>query len=145
LVTGKTIGIDATTLEAHAALRSIVRRDSGESYEEFLTTLAKASGIGTPTRADTSTADDRAIRLSSSTAQPFQKACSNRSCSVIGEGPSPVPSPTDEIGELPLMMQVKIRRALQNREVQRQRDREATRHVDCAAPRSWPVSSPDHR
>jgi hypothetical protein len=39
-------------LKANAALRSIVRRDSGESYEEFLTTLAKASGIGTPTRAD---------------------------------------------------------------------------------------------
>lgn len=52
LVKGKTIGIDATTLEANAALRSIVRRDSGESYDEFLTTLAKASGIGTPTRAD---------------------------------------------------------------------------------------------
>jgi transposase len=52
LVKGKTIGIDATTLEANAALRSIVRRDSGESYEEFLTTLAKASGIGTPSRAD---------------------------------------------------------------------------------------------
>jgi transposase len=52
LVKGKTIGIDATTREANAALRSIVRRDSGESYEEFLTTLAKASGIGTPTRAD---------------------------------------------------------------------------------------------
>jgi transposase len=52
LVKGKTIGIDATTLEANAALRSIVRRDTGESYEEFLTTLAKASGIGTPTRAD---------------------------------------------------------------------------------------------
>jgi transposase len=52
LVKGKTIGIDATTLEANAALRSIVRRDSGESYEEFLTTLAKASGVGTPTRAD---------------------------------------------------------------------------------------------
>ena len=52
LVKGKTIGIDATTLEANAALRSIVRRDSGESYEEFLTTLAKASGIGTPARAD---------------------------------------------------------------------------------------------
>src|SRR3954468_14324855 len=41
LVKGKTIGIDATTLEANAALRSIVRRDSGERYEEFLTTLAK--------------------------------------------------------------------------------------------------------
>jgi transposase len=52
LVKGKTIGIDATTLEANAALRSIVRRDSGESYEEFLTKLAKASGIRTPTRAD---------------------------------------------------------------------------------------------
>ncbi len=52
LVKGKTIGIDATTLEANAALRSIVRRDTGDSYEEFLTTLAKASGIGTPTRAD---------------------------------------------------------------------------------------------
>jgi len=52
LVKGKTIGIDATTLEANAALRSIVRRDTGDSYEEFLTKLAKASGIGTPTRAD---------------------------------------------------------------------------------------------
>ena len=37
LVKGKTIGIDATTLEANAALRSIVRRDSGETYQEFLT------------------------------------------------------------------------------------------------------------
>jgi transposase len=52
LIKGKTIGIDATTLEANAALRSIVRRDSGESYDEFLTKLAKASGIGTPARAD---------------------------------------------------------------------------------------------
>src|SRR5262245_5908606 len=52
LVRGKTIGIDATTLEANAALRSIVRRDTGVGYEEFLTRLAKASGIGTPTRAD---------------------------------------------------------------------------------------------
>ena len=52
LVKGTTIGIDATTLEANAALRSIIRRDTGEGYEEFLTKLAKASGIGTPTRAD---------------------------------------------------------------------------------------------
>ena len=50
LVKGKTIGIDATTLEANAALRSIVRRDTGEGYEEFLTRLAQASGIATPTR-----------------------------------------------------------------------------------------------
>jgi transposase len=52
LVKGKTIGIDATTLEANAALRSIVRRDSGETYQDFLTRLAQTSGIETPTRAD---------------------------------------------------------------------------------------------
>lgn len=52
LVNGKTIGIDATTLEANAALRSIVRRDSGETYQEFLAQLAEASGIETPTRED---------------------------------------------------------------------------------------------
>lgn len=52
LVEGKTLGIDSTTLEANAAMRSIVRRDTKESYEEFLTRLAKASGIQTPTRED---------------------------------------------------------------------------------------------
>jgi len=50
LLKGKTVAIDATTLEANAAMRSIVRRDTGASYEEFLTGLAKASGIETPTR-----------------------------------------------------------------------------------------------
>ena len=52
LVKGTTIGIDATTLEANAAVRSIVRRDTGESYAAFLTQLAEASGIATPTRAE---------------------------------------------------------------------------------------------
>ncbi len=52
LVKGKTVGVDATTLEANAAMRSIVRRDTGEGYEAFLTRLAKASGIETPTRED---------------------------------------------------------------------------------------------
>src|SRR5437764_4933930 len=52
LVRGKTVGIDATTLEANAALRSILRRDTSESYHDFLTKLAQASGIETPTRAD---------------------------------------------------------------------------------------------
>ena len=47
LVKGKTVGIDATTLEANAALRSIVRRDTGETYQGFLTKLAQASGIET--------------------------------------------------------------------------------------------------
>jgi transposase len=52
LLKGKRIAIDATTLEANAAMRSIERRDTGQSYEEFLVGLAKASGIETPTRED---------------------------------------------------------------------------------------------
>ena len=57
LVKGTTVGIDATTLEANAALRSIVRRETGESYQDFLTKLAQASGIDTPTRADLARVD----------------------------------------------------------------------------------------
>jgi len=57
LVKGKRIGIDATTLEANAALRSIVRRDNAESYEEFLTGLARQSGVETPTREDLARVD----------------------------------------------------------------------------------------
>jgi len=56
---GKTIGVDATTLEANAAMRSIVRKDTGESYNEFLTQLAKASGIETPTREDLAKVDKK--------------------------------------------------------------------------------------
>jgi transposase len=50
LLKGQTVGIDATTLEANAALRTIVRRDTGEGYQEFLKRLAQASGIPTPSR-----------------------------------------------------------------------------------------------
>jgi transposase len=59
LLKGKTLGVDATTLEANAALRSIVRRDSGEGYDEFLRGLAAASGIETPTRADLARIDKK--------------------------------------------------------------------------------------
>jgi len=59
LLRGKTIGVDTTTLEANAALRSIVRRDTGASYEEYLTELAKASGIETPTRQDLARLDKK--------------------------------------------------------------------------------------
>lgn len=52
LLQGKRIGVDATTLEANAAMKSIVRRDTGESYNEFLTGLARASGMETPTLED---------------------------------------------------------------------------------------------
>jgi transposase len=50
LVEGKTVSIDATTLEANAALRSLVRRDNGQKYDDYLKDLAKAAGIENPTR-----------------------------------------------------------------------------------------------
>lgn len=52
LIKGERIGVDASTMEANAALRSIVRRDSGEDYREMLTRMAKESGIATPTADD---------------------------------------------------------------------------------------------
>ena len=65
LVDGKTIGIDRTTLEANAAMRSIVRRDTGEGYTEFLTKLAKASGIETPTREELAKLDRKRAKKGS--------------------------------------------------------------------------------
>jgi transposase len=65
LVKGKRMGIDATTLEANAALRSIVRRDNGESYEEFLKGLAQQSGIATPTREDLARVDRKRTKKGS--------------------------------------------------------------------------------
>ena len=59
LLKGTSVAIDATTLEANAAMRSIVRRDTGESYQAFLTRLATASGIKTPTRAALARLDRR--------------------------------------------------------------------------------------
>ena len=52
LIKGERIGVDASTMEANAALRTIVRRDSGEGYREMLVRMAQASGIETPTAAD---------------------------------------------------------------------------------------------
>ena len=49
LVRGERIGVDGSTMEANAALRTIVRRDSGESYREMLTRMARQSGVETPT------------------------------------------------------------------------------------------------
>jgi transposase len=65
LVDGKTVGVDASTLEANAAMRSIVRRDTGESYNEFLTRLAKASGIETPSGADLARLDRKRSKKTS--------------------------------------------------------------------------------
>jgi transposase len=55
LLKGKTVGVDATTLEANAAMRSIVRRDNGASYDEFLTGLARQSGKTSPVSTENET------------------------------------------------------------------------------------------
>src|SRR5450631_2009912 len=65
LLKGKTVGVDATTLEANAAMRSIVRRDTGASYEEFLKDLAQQSGVETPTREDLARIDRKREKKSS--------------------------------------------------------------------------------
>jgi len=52
LLKGKTIGVDATTLEANAAMKSIVRRDNGDTWKAYLTKLAKEAGIEDPTDAE---------------------------------------------------------------------------------------------
>ena len=64
---GATIGVDATTLEANAAMRSIVRRDTGEDYQAYLTGLAQASGIATPTRDDLARVDRQRKKTTSNT------------------------------------------------------------------------------
>lgn len=49
LLKGKTVGVDSTTLEANAAMRAIVRKDTGEGYKAYLKRLAKEAGMDNPT------------------------------------------------------------------------------------------------
>jgi transposase len=65
LLKGKTVGIDATILEANAAMRSIVRRDTGEGYKEFLQRLVQESGIETPTREQLAKLDRKRVKKGS--------------------------------------------------------------------------------
>jgi transposase len=59
LLSGKTLGVDATTLEANAALNSIVRRDNGASYDEHVKELMKTEGMEEPTPAERQRFDRR--------------------------------------------------------------------------------------
>ena len=74
LVKGERIGVDGSTMEANAALRTIVRRDSGESYRAMLTRMAQESGVETPTartwRASTASAKARRCRTRIGRARP---------------------------------------------------------------------------
>jgi transposase len=67
LLKGKTVGVDATTLEANAAMRSIVRRDTGETYRDYVTGLAEASGIEDPTDEDVRKFDKKRKKKTSNT------------------------------------------------------------------------------
>jgi transposase len=84
LIVGKRVAIDAITLKANAAMRSIVRRDTGAGYEEFLTGLAKASGIETPTREDLARLDRKRKKRTSNKergrARPIRPKNASRAC-----------------------------------------------------------------
>ena len=67
LLKGKTLAVDATTLEANAAMRSIVRRDTGETYRDYVTGLAEASGIEDPTDEDVRKFDKKRKKKTSNT------------------------------------------------------------------------------
>ncbi len=91
LLQGRTIGIDATTLEANAALRSLVRREDGTNYQDYLTELAKASGKETPTRADLAKIDRKRPKKGSNDTRRWRRwrsaACGVTSASPIaGDG-----------------------------------------------------------
>jgi transposase len=45
LIGGKTVGVDSTMLEANAAMKSIVRRDTGEDWKQYVTRLMKEEGV----------------------------------------------------------------------------------------------------
>lgn len=74
LLQGKTVAVDATTLEANAAMRSIVRRDTGQGYREYLEGLARAEGIPEPTRQEVARLDrkraNKASEIRSYVAEP---------------------------------------------------------------------------
>lgn len=52
LLKGKKVAVDSTTLEANAAMKSIVRKDNGDDWQTYLTRLAQEAGIEQPTAED---------------------------------------------------------------------------------------------
>src|SRR5262249_56101215 len=52
LMPGKTVGVDSTLRQANAAMKTIVRRDNGDDWKEYLRKLAAEAGIADPSAAD---------------------------------------------------------------------------------------------
>jgi transposase len=59
LLRGTTVAVDATTLEANAAMKSIVRRDTGETWRQYIRRLATEEGVAAPTDEDARRLDRR--------------------------------------------------------------------------------------
>ena len=94
LVKGHRIGVDASTMEANAAMRSIRRRDSGEGYRAMLARMAEDSGIATPTAAELKQFDRerKGKRLSNlDWASPTRRPGS-RACRTVARGSPTSPS-----------------------------------------------------
>src|SRR2546427_3764582 len=85
LLRGKTLAVDATTLEANAAMRSIVRRDTGESYQKFLTRLATASGLKTPSR-EALARLDRPRKKRTANTEPANRSVPDATASPMTDG-----------------------------------------------------------
>lgn len=81
------MGSAGPTLEASAAMHSIVRRDTGESYQAFLTRLAQASGSATPTREDLARLDKKRIPANVERVVSFEIPEVKRTLMIIGSSP----------------------------------------------------------
>src|SRR5208283_741848 len=91
LARGERIGIDGSTMEANAALRTIVRRDNGESYREMLARMARESGIDTPSAEDLARFDRKRKGKTLSSAE-------RRSTAAFRKRASPNPNRPGAIG-----------------------------------------------
>ena len=65
LTDGQSVCIDATTLEANASMKSLVRRDTGQSYDDYLRQLAQAEGIERPSKEQLARLDRKRKKKSS--------------------------------------------------------------------------------
>ena len=89
LVKGERIGVDASTMEANAALRNIVRRDTGEGYRGMLARLAQESGIETPTAEDLARLDRKRKGKISRTRTGSRRATPRPPIAKMKDGPDP--------------------------------------------------------
>jgi transposase len=74
VLNGRTLGVDSTTLEANAAMKTIVRKDSGDDWNEYLTQLMRAEGLIEP---DHTPSDDELRQFDKTRDKHGEKKVSN--------------------------------------------------------------------